>query len=121
MKPTKEQVAKRFENKIELAQHTLDKFKATFSEDPSYAFEWSDSAFTAAAEVNVFGSVVRSLKHIPAPGEPEVTIETIRAHATEQALRRAHYPSHSTSVPSNHMYQSVTSAWAEVIELLKYL
>ena len=87
----------------------MNEFKTKLEKDASYAFEWSQAAFAAAAEIEVGRIIVAAM-------ESGTTAEAIKSNALDQALRGARYPARSTSVQSNLMEQEVAAVWAKVYE-----
>ncbi len=86
--------------------------------DPVRALEGSYTTFQAAAYSAVFDRVVKWLSP-EGEGEP-VPVEKIQEEACRYALNGARYPSFSTSPTTNLMKLYTTSAWAQVLEILRY-
>lgn len=95
------------------ADTRLRKFAADLERYPDHAFEWSLSAFEAAATKRVFTSVVDSLQN----GAP---LAEVRASAQREVNAGAKRGSRSTSDASNLMTAERMSAWARVLEILQY-
>jgi hypothetical protein len=92
------------------ADRELKKFSANFDRSPAYAFEWSDSALTAAAEKE-FGEILLTWLKIE-----KITAEQLVQEITSQVRRKAMYPDRSTSSISNEMSlrrMSVMAQWLD--------
>lgn len=94
------------------ADATLARFSADLAKDPAYAFEWSASAFEAAATKRVLGEVLRRLA--------SESQSAVLARAEAEVRLRAKRGSKSTSEASNLMEAELMSAWARTAELLAY-
>lgn len=102
---------------VESERRYLNEWKAKLEKDPAHAFSWGDSAFAAAGRLSIFEDVVRALED----PERDVDLEGIEKYTIERVLQRAQHPTHSTSPTSNLMYEYVTSAWAELIDKMKWI
>ncbi len=105
-------IAERFQTRVNDAREMIADFAQKVLDTPAYALEWSNSAFTAAAQREVFGQVLAGL-------ENEMPVEELRGIAQREINRRARNPSHSTSQPSNLLDEQRLQAWAEALELLE--
>ncbi len=94
---------------MNIAQTELDRWIKRVGEDPRHAFEWADSAFSAAAKLHVLGTLeawfIAGSSH-----------EDILKHARKTALSFAGRRSRSTSPSSNMMEDETRAIWAEVAE-----
>lgn len=79
--------------------------------DAADAFEWSDGAFLAAADLEVHRLAIRALT-----SENPMTLVELRDYAHLEAMRGARHPRHSTSQPSNLMRVYKTAAWASLVD-----
>ena len=102
------------ERDLASAKEVLAKFSADLLTDPAYAMEWGDRAVTAAGQVSVLGAAIAALKNGAEPAK-------VRAHAVEQALRSAKWPSRSTSQMTNLTAQAKGETWAFVAERLDWV
>lgn len=111
-------------SQIARAQATVDGFAARFAEDPVRAFEWSQGAIEAATRLDVFESAVLRLTDndgVPClERDGKSTIESLRAYATDKIMHGARYPAHSSSQVSNVVSQQTVSAWAQLVEILRW-
>jgi hypothetical protein len=96
------------------AEYNLKKFQASFEKNPAYAFEWSASAFVAAAEKQV-GEIIQIILKKNEASEEE-RAEYVLREALDRAMREARSPSHSTSVQSNEIARAIASVWAKVYD-----
>lgn len=97
---------------LRVADETLARFLDDLHRDPAHAFEWSISAFEAAATVRVFGKVRELIA--------KQTTEAVRATAQRTVVLLAKRGSKSTSESANLMMAEIMSAWARVLEILQY-
>lgn len=104
--------------RISNAQERIDKFREWLEHgcDPLYAFEWSDEAFAAAAEVCVLRRVREGVAGYVNGTQ---TLKNIEDYAAEEVLRGAKYPCKSTSQPSNLCALYKVQAWAEALEMIR--
>jgi hypothetical protein len=100
------------DSNLRSAKDTLDKFAADFAENPLYAFEWGGAAVEAAARRDVALIMQRTLDGVDMKPEYAGYDNAIK-YATEQALRGARSPHHSTSMLSNYANECKVAAWAE--------
>jgi len=115
-----------FRYKIERAEKEMETFKKRLAEHPSYAFEWGTGAVEAAAQLEVFKSVLVWLiggsdnLGDRAEGEQEFTEEQVLADVLKEVrrevLRRSRYVPSSTSQMSNIIEQYKLAAWATALE-----
>lgn len=96
------------------AQHTLEEFQGRITKyGYAYAFEWSASAFQAAARVAVAESLIAWLdKQVEGKTEAEM-VEMILKEVGRIVVRGARWPEHSTSQQSNVMKTEITAVWAD--------
>jgi hypothetical protein len=107
-----------FNKQKEEAEAELKKFATTLSEHPVYALEWAESAFTAAATLQMALAAVKWL------GSEEVkdeTVDELREYLQKEALRKTKNPKRSTSVMSNSMDRELASVMVKMAEYLEYL
>lgn len=108
------------EQAIRNADATLQEFAERFANDPTYALEWGDSVYAAAATKKICASILEiattETKHTGEPFEAEARWEYIRLSVTRDALRGARSPRNSTSPSANLMDRAMTAAYAEFIE-----
>lgn len=107
---------------INQAKSVLEKFKADLDVNPSYAMEWSDRAFSAAAKIKVYGPIVSSFEHIEA-NETQTTPEKWMAAYTDglhrDVMNGARWSTNdSTSRGANSMRDHVLAVKAELLEAL---
>lgn len=106
------------------SQNELNVFTEKLTSDPSYAFEWSYSAFQAAAKnktaKDILALIDRGLKSMVdeyvATSSPEKVIRYVRAYLYGEVLRGAKWPERSTSVQSNQMKTELTAQRGEWLE-----
>ncbi len=103
---------RRIQNALESAAHELAHFAERLSQNPLYAFEWSDDAFKAAAEQDVALTLQKFLDGGEDVAPAFVGYEPAIAYARRMALQGARSPKHSTSQPSNLCEQYKTAAFA---------
>lgn len=107
-------LSRRCASTIETSQHTLSKFTDSLASDPLYAMQWSDSAFTAVADLHVAQRVLAFI-------EKGMAAEDIKLELTERVTRMATSPSQSTSPSANVSFQRELAAWGRVLQDLKFL
>lgn len=93
------------------ATERLSKFAADIESSPVSAFDWSGSAFEAAAIKQVYGEALKFLQS----GD---SIAVLRLHAQREVNRRALRGSRLTSDASNLMTAEMMSAWARLLDML---
>jgi hypothetical protein len=106
---TKAELLQVAQSRLAQDAETLAKFAGQLAINASSAFEWCDTAMSAAASQFVWGEVVRGLRG-------EGTPDSIQAYAHKQALNAARWPKRSTCPVMNHMDSLIGSAWAEVAD-----
>jgi len=102
---------------------TLAKWQEEFAKDPAHALEWSSNTFRDAARIKMAKEVITFLGFLRAGDEysqrtEETAIRIVHTEMIKEALRKARYPEHSTSVPSNEMALAVNAARCEWLEHL---
>lgn len=110
-------------------QETLDKFSKRFSENALDAFEWSDSAFKAAARIHaakVIEYVIDAMrekqsKEVYEAPTDEAIIQELLTRFRGEVMRKAKWPQASTSPSSNYASLMQMSAMAEWLERLEVL
>lgn len=100
------EIQKKADRIIKYAEAVVEQFKGTLALNPFEAFEWSNSAFEAAAQIRVWG-VAKS-------HADELTLEA----AQREVNLMAAYPEQSTSPTSNLVKQYELAAWCKVVEFL---
>ncbi len=100
------------EYKISLVKNSLDQWKEKFEKNPSYAFEWSNDAFKAAAHLELYSIVLHQLKD-------GCSIDALLDDLHDRILYKSSYPSMSTSVPSNLLDQYKLAATSDLHHYLK--
>ena len=100
------------------AERQLGPFKERLEENPAYAFEWSDSAFRAAAEKEVFEKFFDALTYNELDETDEEKVERLLGHA-EREMRVHLEPKHSSSFAANEMDRERGKALRTVVELLE--
>lgn len=107
---TKEELLKKIEFELKMANSTLGKFAKDLIENPAHAMDWSDHVFAAAATVDVMTYVQGGLT-----GEGKATPEKVAEFALDHAMRKARGgSSQSTSSGHNQMERARTAVWAEL-------
>lgn len=107
----------KLEREINRALVGVTTWGAQFANQPDRAathLEYSDDLFEAAARVRVFRAALRTL-------EQTATYELATQHMLRSLLERARVPTKSTSTSANLLYQSVCSAWADVVDMIQEL
>ena len=107
-------ITKNLEMRIAEAQGTLDKFTANFATNPAQAFQWSDSAFNAAARLEITKRVLVWLQE-------GADLAQVIQELNRQVRFNSRNPSHSTSTPHNLIEQCKLAATADLVELLEQL
>ena len=82
-------------------------WRKKFDSDPAYAFECASQVAEAAAKAQVYRLIIA----LTLEAGPFKALD----RATEEALRGARWPSHSTSPMANLMHEAQTAAWAEFV------
>ena len=112
------QALKRFTAMAEQAQAHCDKFAADFAKDPSHALSWGLNVFQNAARLKVAQMMINAFAE---EREHKCTIEDARETLMDRVMNKARYPAQSTSPTSNLMEQYEAAAYAEALDVLKYL
>lgn len=87
-------------------------FIAKIEKDWGYTMSWSGGAFQEAAKHAVLIKVRDALR------AERITMEQLKDHARDQAMRYARFNSFSTSPTSNFYEAQTAMAWAELLERL---
>jgi len=101
----------------------IEEFKERLDKNPASAFEWSATYFGDAARFDVAHMVKRYLEAAKDKADDYETksdleiIKTLRTIFYEEVLRKAKWPSRSTSPQSNDMELHLTSQKAEWLEV----
>lgn len=114
MENARQEMVKYFNKQIEIAEATVQKFQNGLAENPAYAMEYSDSAFTAAARIRIYGEVVRALENTKV-----VSVKMVYDYSLDRVKSGALHPQKSTSMASNLYKQEELAAWAKVCEELE--
>lgn len=85
-------------------------------EAPSFALSSCDHLVSSGAELQVW----RRVRDALTSEGSKATLASVLIHATREALHHAQHLSRSTSVTANLSYQSAGSAWAEVVDKMKW-
>lgn len=101
------------QSSVSMAQKKLDGFAADLKKDPVHAFEWGSSSMEAAATLDIYTSVIKSLTKKGATATPE----SVYKYAMEQVMNKARYPARGSSPTSNLMHTLSLSVWTQVAEL----
>ncbi len=111
-----------FQKKLSLAKESIEKFKVAVNQEWNIAhtLEWSQPAFKAAAQAEVFAYILQSLLKASSdtPDESKY-IHNFHTFIEHKLLSAATDPKFSTSVTSNLLDSYRTSAWAEALEVIK--
>lgn len=117
-----EKIQRWVKNTIESAQYTIAKFQENLAVNPAYAFEWSDGAFRAAADIKIAHFVQGFLDaEVPEGTTDEARVEHLRKYATRQVMNGARSPKRSTSPCTNLLEQDELAAWANLLERMERL
>ena len=114
-----EKALKKFTAVAEQAQVAIDKFKEELDKDPAYALNWGLTAFQSAARLKVASMLVYAFT--PREGTSASTIQEAREFLMDRVMNKARYPAQSTSPTSNLMEQYESAAYAEALDVLKYM
>jgi hypothetical protein len=98
------------DSRVSMCKLACDEFAKDFSENPGHALSWSQSTFERAAELTVVSYVKEAVK------AGKATFRSLQEHAKRETLKKAMYPSHSTSPVSNLMAVYTLAAWAQMVE-----
>lgn len=97
-------------SKIKRHQIVIDDLIKRLAKGPAEALSWSQSAFEAAARLEAFIQI--------RVGPMRTGIDHVFEIVQRDALSKARFPLHSTSVPSNLISRYKTAALAEAVEML---
>ena len=111
----RERLIAHLETRVKQAQDAIDQFKKKLDNGAAYAFEWSQSAFEAAAIIEVATPALEYLR-----GDAAATVDLVKESWTREALQRARSPEFSTSVTSNLMSTYRTAALAKLLDDLAW-
>lgn len=98
-----------FEYRLAAAEQRLTQWTKDLNDHPKHAFEWSDTAFEAAAEIFVLKSALSVLS--------KCDFAEFVAIATRRVVEGTRDRSRSTSTPANHLSACVVAAWAHVVHI----
>ena len=90
------------------ADGKIERFTSNLRTNPAYAFEWSDTAFQAAATLDVNARVTNMLNS-------DLTIDAVQKELIHEVVTGSRHPSHSTSQPSNLMQQYKLAVLASLL------
>jgi hypothetical protein len=97
-------------------ERQVEDFKKTIEKNGiCYALSWSQNTFKAAAFLEFAQTIQAQVKHVEAQGkgtEVERCTAIVR-HWTNECVRKARWPEHSTSATSNLIAEFRTAAMAE--------
>lgn len=102
---------------IASGEKAMAEFSKRLAENPASAMSWADSAFEAAAKVQVFRQVA-DLVAENAQMTDEELVERLTKAIKNEVMRGARFPSRSTSTSSNMMATCLLAAWADAGELV---
>lgn len=121
---TKDQQLKNFishcQGNLETAQKELDTWKKRLDDNPLEAFNWSISAFKAAAMIMVYTGVVECMNSANEDKKWEVFNDLVNV-LRSAVLHSARYPEHSSSPTSNLISLVETSVKAELVEKMQWI
>ena len=102
---------------IERSKDKIEKFKLDLDKGAAYAFEWADTAMTAAAEMEVAQRVLSELvfirKENPDLSDDDV-MSLLKENVRLQFRSVAGRVSRSTSASTNAMADLVRQAWSHM-------
>lgn len=101
--------------KIDAANVAKTSFIAEFHENACYALDWSQSLFDKVAEAQIATKILNAMEKNQSLG-----LKWFYEFAVSQALQYARSPHRSTSNTANLMHQAQTTAWANVVEMLRW-
>lgn len=116
---TRAKLTEQFQANITDAKATIEAWSTRLVESPAYAFTWSEKAFAAAAEVEVYASLLMMVEGASAEYSDEKICEKLLHVANERVMHAAKYPQHSTSPTSNLVEQYKMVTWANAAEYLE--
>jgi hypothetical protein len=105
----REDAIDRLQTKIKANRKALTDWRMKFRKNPRHALEWSEGAFSAAAENQVYERVLGWLRS-------KASDETVREHAFRELQTASSNPHRSTSAPSNLMRDHERATWAELFD-----
>jgi len=114
-----EKALNKFTAIVEQAQANIDKFKEQLDKDPAHALSWGLDAFHNAARLKIASMLVYAFT--PREGSSASTIQEAREFLMDRVMNKARYPAQSTSPTSNLMEQYEAAAYAEALDVLKYM
>ncbi len=122
--PTLAQVKKKFESIVAQADRELDKFKEELAQNPVHAFTWAESAMKLAAQKQVAGHYLASIKgwedkRVSHAGEElpeteEAVVTRLYNFIVKTAIDKARFTNQSTSFMSNNMARYEAAFYAEL-------
>lgn len=119
--PSKAALVDTFTGRAAAAKSAVEAWSTRLIESPAYALTWSEKAFTAAGEHEVFSQLLGMSAH--ALDKPEITdeqlVDALLKTVNERIRHGAMYPARSTSVQSNLVEQAKLTAYAEAANLLE--
>jgi len=104
----------RFRSLRDQAKQKLDEFADRVKADPSDAMRWAEEAFDAAGTFKVCDILIHHVE------EGRMAAQALEM-CTEEALRHARYPSHSTSMSANRHHQAEGAAFCEALDSLRWM
>lgn len=107
----KQELEQEIEFKLKFYSKKKEEFLKKFNEDSYSALEWGSQIAETSANERVWLIIQHSLK--------ELDLHKVFARISDEVLRGARYPQHSTSPMSNYMKQLEISAWAQAYEFFK--
>jgi len=99
---------------INEAQKCINRFKSELEKNPATAFQWSEDAMQAAAELQVWMEIEKYRQN-------GATAERLVELSKKEALRGARRTSTSSNATINLMNRFRTAAFAKVAEELEYV
>jgi hypothetical protein len=90
------------------------------SGESAWALEWSASAFEAAAQIRVFGEVIRGLRSRKDDESYLVLLDRITAYCQDKIYLSARYPARSTNPTSDLMNREILAAWSRAVEIIAW-
>lgn len=105
----REKVISALTNQIQASKDHISAWKETLDKNPSYAFQWSNDIFLAAAKIEVLSSVLSWIDR-----SPDTNLDEIVASFPKMVIQKARDPKHSTSPTANLVDQYITQVWAEL-------
>lgn len=104
---TPESFLRHAQKKYNAAKVVINTFKLSLDENPVHVLTWADSAFNAAAEVQVYGDIIASLK------DHTVPISDVADWLRDSMVYGATcVNNHSTSASKNYMNECILAVSA---------